>query len=58
MQDLGRGHWVGQGMMSSRWGRRRVAEAERREGVERKVSAVLLLLWNSSEKPTDVFLLL
>lgn len=55
VQDLRRGHWGGHGMMSSRWGRR-VAKAKRREGMKRKVSAVLLLLWNRSEKQTNFLL--
>lgn len=58
VQDLSRGHWGGQGMMSSRWGRRkRVAKAKWRESMKRKVSAVLLLLWKRSGKQTKLFLL-
>lgn len=51
VQGGGRGHVKGRGMRSSRWRRRRrVPEGEWREGVKRKVSAVLLLLWKSSIK--------
>lgn len=46
----GRCHVRGRGLRSSgRW-RRRVAEEERREGMKRKVSTVLLFLWKNSIK--------
>lgn len=47
VQDRGRCHVRERAM---RWSRRRMAKGEWREGVKRKVSAVLLLLWKRSIK--------